>query len=97
MANKEVNWERLMPPRGFRVLPTRGVVERIFSRLSQNRQMSKDYERLVRQRRSIYPGGPRNADGYSRASRTVSNLPQLLNPLLSVLSFEGLWGAHDLW
>ena len=28
---KEVNWQRLMPPRGFRVLPRRWVVERTFS------------------------------------------------------------------
>jgi putative transposase len=42
----KVNWQRLMPPRGFRVLPRRWVVERTFSWLSQNRRMSKDYERL---------------------------------------------------
>src|SRR5918998_438848 len=35
---KEVDWERLMPPRGFRVLPRRWVVERTFSWLSQNRR-----------------------------------------------------------
>ena len=43
---KKVDWERLMPPRGFMVLPRRWVVERTFSWLSQNRRMSKDYERL---------------------------------------------------
>jgi putative transposase len=43
---KQVNWQRLMPPRGFRVLPRRWVVERTFSWLGQNRRMSKDYERL---------------------------------------------------
>ncbi len=43
---KKVDWQRLMPPRGFRVLPRRWVVERTFSWLSQNRRMSKDYERL---------------------------------------------------
>ena len=43
---KKVNWQRLMPPRGFKVLPRRWVVERTFSWLSQNRRMSKDYERL---------------------------------------------------
>src|ERR687894_350766 len=43
---KEVNWQSLMPPRGFTVLPRRWVVERTFSWLSQNRRMSKDYERL---------------------------------------------------
>jgi hypothetical protein len=28
---KEVNWQRLMAPRGFQVLPRRWVVERTFS------------------------------------------------------------------
>jgi putative transposase len=44
--SKKIDWERLMPPRGFRVLPRRWVVERTFSWLGQNRRMSKDYERL---------------------------------------------------
>ena len=35
-----------MPPPGFRVLPRRWVAERTFSWLSQNRRMSKEYERL---------------------------------------------------
>ena len=43
---RKVHWQRLMPPRGFRVLPRRWVVERTFSWLGQNRRMSKDYERL---------------------------------------------------
>jgi putative transposase len=43
---KKIDWQRFMPPRGFRVLPRRWVVERTFSWLSQNRWMSKDYERL---------------------------------------------------
>ena len=42
----KVDWQRLMPPRGFQVLPRRWVVERTFSWLCQNRRMSKDYERL---------------------------------------------------
>jgi transposase len=45
-GGKTVDWEKLMPQRGFRVLPRRWVVERTFSWLSQNRRMSKDYERL---------------------------------------------------
>ena len=38
--------QRLMPPRGFGVLPRRWVVERTLSWIDQNRRMSKDYERL---------------------------------------------------
>jgi putative transposase len=43
---QKIDWQKLMPPRGFVVLPRRWVVERTFSWLSQNRRMSKDYERL---------------------------------------------------
>jgi putative transposase len=43
---REIDWQRLFPRRGFEVLPRRWVVERTFSWLSQNRRMSKDYERL---------------------------------------------------
>lgn len=42
-----INWEKLLPPRGFQVLPRRWVVERTFSWIDQNRRMSKDYERLT--------------------------------------------------
>ncbi len=46
-----VDWQKLMPPRGFVVLPRRWVVERTFSWLSENRRMSKDYTRgFVRHR-----------------------------------------------
>jgi putative transposase len=40
------DWEKLLVRRGFQVLPRRWVVERTFAWLSQNRRMSKDYERL---------------------------------------------------
>jgi putative transposase len=43
---KEIDWQSLMPPRGYVALQRRWVVERTFSWLSQNRRMSKDYERL---------------------------------------------------
>ena len=46
---KEVDWQRLMPPGGFRVLPRRWVVERTFAWISDNRRMSKDYERFCAQ------------------------------------------------
>ena len=41
-----VDWQKLLPPQGFVVLPRRWVVERTFSWIDQNRRMSKDYERL---------------------------------------------------
>jgi transposase len=40
------DWQKLPPPKGFRVLPRRWVVERTISWICQNRRMSKDYERL---------------------------------------------------
>jgi transposase len=43
----KVDWEKLLPPGGFQVLPRRWVVERTFSWIDQNRRMSKDYERLT--------------------------------------------------
>jgi putative transposase len=43
---KEIDWQRLIPPRGYVALPRRWVAERTFSWLGQNRRMSKDYERL---------------------------------------------------
>jgi putative transposase len=43
---KQVDWQRLMLPKGFRVLPRRWVVERTFAWISHNRRMAKDYERL---------------------------------------------------
>ena len=43
---KKIDWQKLMPPRGYVALPRRWVVERTFSWLGQNRRMSKDYERL---------------------------------------------------
>src|ERR671912_2082615 len=42
----EIDWQKLLPRRGFEVLPRRWVVERTFAWLSQNRMMSMDYERL---------------------------------------------------
>ena len=43
---REIDWQRLLPGRGFEVLPRRWAAERTISRLSQHRRTSKDYERL---------------------------------------------------
>jgi len=43
----KVDWQKLLPPQGFVVLPRRWVVERTYSWIDQNRRMSKDYERLA--------------------------------------------------
>jgi putative transposase len=44
----KIDWEKLLAPKGFRVLAKRWVVvERTFSWIDQNRRMSKDYERLT--------------------------------------------------
>jgi putative transposase len=42
----KVDWEHLLPPKGFQVLPRRWVVERTIAWIDQQRRMSKDYERL---------------------------------------------------
>jgi transposase len=78
---KEVDWQRLMPPRGFRVLPRRWVVERTFAWISDNRRMSKDYERLCAQPERRSSTGDEEAHGeavsswlgLSRADRPVKS------------------------
>ena len=42
----KVDWAKLLPPKGFKVLPRRWVVERTFAWICHNRRMGKDYERL---------------------------------------------------
>jgi transposase len=48
----KIDWQRLMPPRGYLALPRRWVVERTFSWLVQNRRMSlgttRDFARARR-------------------------------------------------
>jgi hypothetical protein len=43
---QKVDWQRLLPQRGFQILSRRWVVERIFAWICHNRRMAKDYERL---------------------------------------------------
>ena len=45
-GGEEVDWQRLMPPRGFRVLARRWVVERTYAWICHDRRMARDYERL---------------------------------------------------
>jgi putative transposase len=72
---EKVDWQKLMPPRGFQVLPRRRVVERAFSWIDHNRRTRKDYERLTDTseafmvRRLAYTRGfsdslPRHSGGY---------------------------------
>jgi transposase len=42
----QIEWEKLLPPKGFEVLPRRWMVECTFAWLGRNRRMSEDYERL---------------------------------------------------
>src|SRR5829696_3787259 len=42
-----VDWRKLLPPKGFQVLPRRWVVERTIAWIEKNRRMSKDYERFL--------------------------------------------------
>jgi putative transposase len=42
----QIDWSKYLPEPGFHVLPRRWVVERTFSWLLFNRQLSRDYERL---------------------------------------------------
>jgi transposase len=37
---KKVDWQKLIPPQGFQVLPRRWVVERSFAWIGHNRRMS---------------------------------------------------------
>ena len=61
---KDVHWQRLIPPRGFRVLPRRWVVERTFAWISHNRRMAKETTReIVRNRGGVRLGGHDEAHG----------------------------------
>lgn len=46
LSPEQREWLNHRPPRTFQVLPRRWVVERTFAWQSQNRRLSKDYERL---------------------------------------------------
>lgn len=46
-AGTVIDWSKILPPSGFRVVPRRWVVERTFAWLGGYRRLSKDYERLT--------------------------------------------------
>ena len=46
----EVDWEKLLPPRRFQVLPRRWVIERTFSWIDHNRRMSLGTTRASQRR-----------------------------------------------
>ena len=54
---KKIDWQKLMPPRGYVALPRRWVVERTFSWLGQNRRLSLGTTRgfVLARRRSSTP------------------------------------------
>ena len=73
----KVDWQKLLPSKGFQVLPRRWVVERTIAWIDQNRRMSKDYERLCASGEAlVYAAGqPPHAeavDPHLRPFHTVS-------------------------
>jgi putative transposase len=61
---KEVDWQRLMPPRGFRVLPRRWVVERTFLRVDLSQPSNgQGLREVVRYRGGLCLRGDDAADG----------------------------------
>jgi transposase len=59
---EEIDWQKLMPPRGFRVLPRRWVVERTFSWLSEQED-EQGLREALRQCRSVRLRSHDSADG----------------------------------
>ena len=43
----EIDWQKLLPRRGFEVLPRRWVVERTFGWMIRWRRLVRDYERRL--------------------------------------------------
>src|SRR5919199_548091 len=70
--------ERDREAKGFEVLPKRWIVERTFSWLIRNRRLSKDYERMVQNQRSLHQGGHDPPDTAAAGEGSVNLTKQLL-------------------
>jgi putative transposase len=89
---KQVDWQRLMLPKGFRVLPRRWVVERTFAWISHNRRMAKDYERLCATGEAfIYVAMSRLM--VRRLARCIGVSRQSLEGLFSEVRLDGVLGS----
>jgi putative transposase len=49
----EIDWAKVLTPKGFHVLPKRWVVERTFAWLNPKLRLSKDYEYLLQAKREL--------------------------------------------
>jgi putative transposase len=79
LPDDQIDWSTYLPPPGFPVLPRRWVLERTFGWQSQQRRLSKDYERLCATSEAwIYAAMIRlmlrRLTRFCRTFQTVSNL-----------------------
>jgi putative transposase len=89
---KQVDWQRLMLPKGFRVLLRRWVVERTFAWISHNRRMAKDYERLCATGEAfIYVAMSRLM--VRRLARCIGVSRQSLEGVFSEVRLDGVLGS----
>jgi hypothetical protein len=86
---KQLDWHKLMPPRGLRVLPRRWVVERTLAWISDNRPMSKDYREVERYRGGLRLRGDDTADGETY-SPCIGVSRQSLEGLFSEVRIHGV-------
>ena len=74
-----VDWQKLLPPKGFVVLPRRWVVERTLSWIDQQRRMSKDYERSCASGEAfVYAGDSPHGEAARSCLRTFQTVSEKL-------------------